>query len=71
MSELNKIEKLIVDVLKNFNASKEQSSKSIKDIVIKTNRSKSVTINNLDKLVRKKIIGRTIVNKSAHYFLIN
>ena len=71
MSELNKIEKLIVNVLKNFNASKEQSSKSIKDIVIKTNRSKSVTINNLDKLVRKKIIGRTIVNKSAHYFLIN
>lgn len=71
MSELNKIEKLIVDVLKNFNASKEQNSKSVKEIVIKANRSKSVTINNLDKLVKKKIIGRMIVNKSARYFLIN
>ncbi len=68
---LLKIEEDILNVMKKLNASKEASSKSIKEIAVKSNRSKNLILNVTDRLVKKKLIGKTIVNKSIHYFLLN
>ena len=68
--KLLKIEQDILDAMKKLNASKEANSKTVKDIATKANRPKPVVAYTLDSLKRKKLLGRRVVGKSAHYFIL-
>jgi predicted transcriptional regulator len=67
--KLLKIEKDILDAMKKLNASKEASSKTVKDIAAKANRPKTLVANTLDRLTKRKVLERKVVGKSAHYFI--
>jgi len=70
MIELNPLEQLIVNAMKELGATKEQSLKTADDIAKKTNRPKSMVTNALVMLAQKGVIKRVAREKAAGYYLI-
>lgn len=70
MVELNPIEQLIVNAMKELGATKEQSLKTADDITKKTNRPKSMVTNALIILANKGVVKRVVREKASGYYLI-
>ena len=70
MVELNPIEQLIVNAMKELGATKEQGLKTADDITKKTNRPKSMVTNALIILANKGVVKRIVREKASGYYLI-
>jgi predicted transcriptional regulator len=70
MVELNPIEQLIVNAMKELGATKEQGLKTADDITKKTNRPKSMVTNALIMLANKGVVKRVVREKASGYYLI-
>ena len=70
MVELNPIEQLIVNAMKDLGATKEQSLKTADDIAKKTNRPKSMVTNALINLANNGVIKRVVREKASGYYLM-
>ncbi len=70
MVELNPIEQLIVNAMKELGATKEQAMKTADDITKKTNRPKSMVTNALIILANKGVVKRIVREKASGYYLI-
>ncbi len=70
MIELNPMEQMIVNAMKEIGATKEQSLKTADDIAKKTNRPKSMVTNALVLLAQKGVIKRIAREKAAGYYLL-
>lgn len=70
MVELNPIEQLVVNSMKELGANAEDKMKTADDIAKKCNRPKSMVTNTLVALVQKGVIRRYAREKAAGYYLI-
>jgi predicted transcriptional regulator len=70
MVELNPLERLIVNAMKDIGATKESGLKTADDITKKTNRPKSLITNTLILMAQKGIIKRVAREKAAGYYLL-
>lgn len=70
MVELNPLERLIVNAMKDLGATKENALKTADDITKKTNRPKSLVTNTLVLMAQKNIIKRVAREKAAGYYLL-
>jgi len=70
MVELNPIEQLIVNAMKELGATREQSLKTADDIAKKCNRPKSMVTNALINLANRGVIKRVVREKASGYYLI-
>ncbi len=70
MVELNPMEQLIVDAMKQLGATKDTSIKTADDIMKKCNRPKGVVNNTLVALVQKGVLKRVAREKSSGYYII-
>ncbi|MCL5239406.1 MAG: transcriptional regulator [Candidatus Marsarchaeota archaeon] len=70
MVELNPIEQLIVNAMKELGATKEQGLKTADDITKKTNRPKSMVTNSLIMLANKGVVKRVVREKASGYYLV-
>ncbi|MCW6159577.1 MAG: hypothetical protein LVQ95_00605 [Candidatus Micrarchaeales archaeon] len=70
MVELNPMEQLIIDAMKQLGATKDTSIKTADDIMKKCNRPKGVVNNTLVALVQKGVLKRVAREKSSGYYII-
>jgi predicted transcriptional regulator len=70
MVELNPIEQLVVNAMKELGATKEQNLKTADDITKKANRPKSMVTNTLIALANKGVVKRVVREKASGYYLI-
>jgi predicted transcriptional regulator len=70
MADLNPVEQLIVNALKELGATKDSSLKTADDIAKKCNRPKSMVTNALVALSQKNVVKRVAREKAAGYYLI-
>ena len=70
MAELNPLERLIVNAMKELGATKDSALKTAEDITKKTNRPKSLVTNTLILMAQKGVIKRVAREKAAGYYLL-
>jgi predicted transcriptional regulator len=70
MVELNPLERLIVNAMKELGATKETGLKTAEDITKKTNRPKGLVTNAMVVMAQKGIIKRVAREKAAGYYLL-
>ncbi len=70
MVELNPLERLIVNAMKELGATKETALKTAEDITKKTNRPKGLVTNAMVVMAQKGIIKRVAREKAAGYYLL-
>jgi len=70
MVELNPIEQLIIQVLKELGATKDTTIKTADDIAKKANRPKGMVNNALVSLLQKNVVKRIAREKAAGYYLL-
>lgn len=70
MAELNPLERLIVNAMKELGATKDSALKTAEDITKKTNRPKGLVTNAMVLMAQKGIIKRVAREKAAGYYLL-
>jgi len=70
MAELNPIEQLIVQALKELGATKDTTIKTADDVAKKVNRPKGMVNNALVSLVQKNVVKRIAREKASGYYLL-
>ena len=70
MVELNPIEQLVVNAMKEIGATKDTSIKTADDIMKKCNRPKGMVNNALVSLVQKGVIKRVAREKASGYYIL-
>lgn len=70
MVDLNPMEQLVVNALKELGATKDTSIKTADDVMKKCNRPKGVVNNTLVSLVQKGVIKRVAREKASGYYII-
>jgi predicted transcriptional regulator len=70
MVELNPLERLIVNAMKELGATKDSALKTAEDITKKTNRPKGLVTNAMVLMAQKGIIKRVAREKAAGYYLL-
>ena len=70
MVELNPLEWLIVNAMKELGATKDSALKTAEDITKKTNRPKGLVTNAMVLMAQKGIIKRVAREKAAGYYLL-
>ena len=70
MADLNPVEQLIVNAMKELGATKDSSLKTADDIAKKCNRPKSMITNALVMLSQKNVVKRVAREKAAGYYLM-
>jgi len=70
MVELNPLERLIANAMKDLGATKENALKTAEDITKKTNRPKGLVTNALVVMAQKGIVKRVAREKAAGYYLL-
>jgi len=70
MVELNPIEQLIVQALKELGATKDTTIKTADDVAKKVNRPKGMVNNALVSLLQKNVVKRVAREKAAGYYLL-
>jgi predicted transcriptional regulator len=70
MVELNPLERLIVNAMKELGATKDSALKTAEDITKKTNRPKGLVTNTMVVMAQKGIIKRVAREKAAGYYLL-
>ncbi len=70
MADLNQVEQLIVNAMKELGATKDSSLKTADDIAKKCNRPKSMVTNALVMLSQKNVVKRVAREKAAGYYLM-
>jgi predicted transcriptional regulator len=70
MVDMNPIEQVVVNAMKDIGATKETSIKTADDIMKKCSRPKGMVNNALVSLVQKGIVKRIVREKSSGYFII-
>jgi predicted transcriptional regulator len=70
MVDMNPIEQLVINAMKEIGATKETSIKTADDIMKKCNRPKGMVNNTLVSLVQKGVVKRVVREKSSGYFII-
>jgi len=70
MAELNPLERLIVNAMKELGATKDSALKTAEDITKKTNRPKGLVTNAMVVMAQKGIIKRVAREKAAGYYLL-
>ena len=70
MVDLNPIEQLVVNAMKELGATKDTSIKTADDIMKKCNRPKGMVNNTLTSLVQKGVIKRVAREKASGYYLL-
>jgi predicted transcriptional regulator len=70
MVELNPLERLIVNAMKELGATKDSALKTAEDITKKTNRPKGLVTNAMVVMAQKGIIKRVAREKAAGYYLL-
>ncbi len=70
MVDLNPIEQLVVQAMKDLGATKPESLKTADDIAKKANRPKSMVTNTLVALSDKGVIKRVAREKASGYYVI-
>ena len=69
MADLNPIEQLVVNAMRELGASSIDKTKTADDITRKCNRAKGQINNALTCLVQKGVAGRLVKEKSSGYYL--
>ena len=69
MADLNPMEQLVVNVMKDLGATSEDKIKTADDITKKTNRPKGLVNNTLVALVQKGVVKRVAREKASGYFI--
>jgi predicted transcriptional regulator len=70
MVEMNPMEQLVVNAMKDIGAVKETQIKTADDIMKKCNRPKGMVNNALVSLVEKGVVKRVVREKSSGYFIL-
>lgn len=70
MVDLNPIESLVVQAMKDIGATNEEKKKTADDIAKKCNRPKSMVTNTLVSLTQKNVIKRVVREKASGYYVI-
>ena len=70
MADLNPIESLVVQSMKDLGATSEEKKKTADDIAKKCNRPKSMVTNTLMALAQKNVIKRVVREKASGYYLV-
>ncbi len=70
MADLNPIESLVMQAMKDIGATSEEKKKTADDIAKKCNRPKSMVNNTLVSLVQKNVIKRVAREKASGYYVI-
>ncbi len=71
MTDLNPIESLVMQAMKDIGATSEEKKKTADDIAKKCNRPKSMVNNTLVSLVQKNVVKRIAREKASGYYLIS
>ncbi len=69
--DLNPVEQLVMNAMKELGATKETSIKTADDIMKKCNRPKGMVNNVLTELVQKGAIKRVAREKASGYYIIS
>ena len=70
MVELNPMEQLILQAMKELGATKDSAIKTSDDIAKKCNRPKGMVNNTLVSLVQKSVIKRVAREKASGYYIL-
>ncbi|MDE1851354.1 MAG: transcriptional regulator [Candidatus Micrarchaeota archaeon] len=70
MADLNPIESLVVQAMKDIGATSEDKKKTADDIAKKCNRPKSMVNNALVSLTTKNVVKRVAREKASGYYVI-
>ncbi len=70
MVDLNPIEQLVVQAMKELGATKAEALKTADDIAKKSNRPKSMVTNTLVALANKGVIKRVAREKASGYYVV-
>ena len=70
MVDLNPIENLVVQAMREIGATSEEKKKTADDIAKKCNRPKSMVNNTLVALLQKGVVKRVVREKASGYFII-
>lgn len=70
MADLNPMEELVVNVMKELGATKDTQIKTADDIMKKANRPKGLVTNTLVELTKKGSIKRVAREKAAGYYVL-
>lgn len=70
MVDLNPIESLVVQAMKDLGATSEEKKKTADDIAKRCNRPKSMVNNTLVALTQKNVVKRVAREKASGYFVI-
>jgi predicted transcriptional regulator len=70
MVDLNPIEQLVINAMKELGATKDTSIKTADDIMKKCNRPKGMVNNALVALVQKNVIKRVAREKASGYYIL-
>lgn len=70
MVDMNPMEQLVVNAMKDLGATKDSSIKTADDIMKKCNRPKGMVNNTLVSLVEKGVVKRVVREKSSGYFIL-
>jgi predicted transcriptional regulator len=70
MTDLNPIESLVVQAMKDIGATTEDKKKTADDIAKRCNRPKSMVNNTLLSLVQKNIVKRVAREKASGYYIL-
>ncbi len=70
MVDLNPIESLVLQAMKDLGATNDDKKKTADDIAKKTNRPKSMISNVLVELDKKGVIKRVVREKASGYYII-
>jgi len=71
MVDLNPMEQLVVNAMKELGATSDEKIKTADDITKKTNRPKGLVNNTLVALVQKGVIKRVAREKASGYFILS
>ncbi len=70
MVDLNPMEQIVVDAIKEIGATADTKIKTADDIMKKCNRPKGMVTNTLVSLVQKGVIKRVVREKASGYYLL-
>ena len=70
MVELNPMEQIVINAMKELGATKDTSIKTADDIMKKCNRPKGMVTNTLVSLVQKGVIKRVVREKASGYYIL-
>ncbi len=70
MDELNPLEQMVINAMKDLGATADTKIKTADDIMKKCNRPKGMVNNALVSLVEKGLVKRVVREKSSGYFIL-